>query len=98
MKVSEMNAHEKAIWMLMDEATKEFIGGYENTLSDYEDGTEEYQEAKKFLEMGHDKMKQFFYDYVMNQSKVGSNASHARFAGKEFLLERIETRLNKWNY
>lgn len=98
MKLSEMNKHQKSMYDLMNEATSEFIGGNENTLQDYEDDTEEYKMAKQFLEMGHNQMKQFFYDYVMRQCKNGEHNEHAKFAGKEFLLERIETRLTKWGY
>lgn len=98
MKIKDMNAHEKTMYRLMDEATIEFIGGYENTMEDYSPETEEYKVAEKFLTMGHEKMAAFFYDYVMSMCKKGTNATAARFAGGEFLRERIERRLVKWGY
>lgn len=98
MRRNEMNAHQKAIFDIMTEVCSEYIGGYENTLSDFDEDDEEYVEAKNFLEMGHDKLKDFIYNEVMKECKAGSNASHARFAGKDFLMERIEARLLKWNY
>ncbi len=98
MKVSEMNAHQKALYRIMDELTREFIGGCENSMMDYEKDAEEYKEAERFLKMGHKEMADFFYMMVMSECKAGSNAEHARFAGGDFLKERIEVHLNKWGY
>lgn len=98
MKRSEMNAHQRAIFDIMDEITRDYIGGYENTLLDFSEDEEEYQNAYKFLHQGHEQLAQFFYDLVMRHCKVGSNAEHARFAGSAFLKERIEVRLTKWGY
>lgn len=98
MKRSEMNVHQKAMFDLMAGIMEEYIGGYENTLLDYSEEDEEYKSAKEFLGMGHDEMKEFFYNEVMGCCKSGTNASHARFAGGDFLRERIERRLVKWGY
>jgi hypothetical protein len=98
MKRSEMNAHQRAIFDIMDELTREYIGGYENTMLDFSEEDEEYQNAYKFLHQGHEQLAQFFYDLVMRHCKAGSNAEHARFAGSAFLKERIEKRLVKWGY
>jgi hypothetical protein len=98
MKISEMNTHQKAMYYLMDEITCEMIGGAENTMEDYAPETEEYKDAEAFLNQGHDKLAAYFYAHVMNRCKSGSYASHARFAGSEFLKERIERRLQKWGY
>ena len=98
MKRSEMNVHQKAMFDLMAEIMEEYIGGYENVLLDYSEEEEEYERAKAFLGMGHDKMKEFFYNEVMLACKSGTYASHARFAGGDFLRERIERRMVKWGY
>lgn len=98
MKRSEMNAHQRAIFDIMDELTRELIGGNENTLLDFSEEDEEYQDAYNFLHQGHEQLAQFFYDLVMGHCKAGSNAEHARFAGSAFLKERIEKRLTKWGY
>lgn len=98
MKISEMNAHQKTLYYIMDEVTRDFIGGYENTLLDFSEDEEEYQNAYKFLHQGHEQLAEFFYDLVMRHCKAGSNAEHARFAGSAFLRERIEKRLTKWGY
>ena len=98
MKISEMNAHQKLIFRLMDDYTTDMIAGNENVLLDYPEDSEEYKTAKTYLSMGHEALKQDVYDAVMAQCRKGTNAEHARFAGKDFLLERIEKRLTKWGY
>lgn len=98
MKRSEMNAHQRKVFDLMDEITTELIGGYENTLLDFTEDTEEYQRAYEFLHQGHQELADLIYNMVMRECKAGSNAEHARFAGSAFLKERIEVRLTKWGY
>ena len=98
MKCSEMNEHQSLVFNLMSNYMSEMIGGCENTLTDCEDGEEEYIRAKRYLSMGHDALKQDIYNAVMAECKNGTYASHAKFAGKEFLMERIECRLVKWGY
>ena len=95
MKISEMNAHQKAIFRMMDELTRDLIGGYENTMMDYPEDSEEYQEAQAFLSMGHEAMKQHFYSMLTAEREM---QKELRFAGNAFLLERIERRLTKWGY
>ena len=91
----EMNKHEKAVDRLIQNAVSEIIGGYENTLSDYAENDEEYKEAKSVL--NHDTLFGMIYDDVMAESENNAD-SHIRFAGKKFIEERIETRLNKEGY
>lgn len=98
MKRSEMNAHQRKIFDIMDELTRDIIGGNENMLLDFSEDEEEYQNAYNFLHQGHENLANFFYDLVMGHCKAGSNAEHARFAGSQFLRDRIEVRLNKWGY
>ena len=95
MKISEMNAHQRAIYRMMDELTIDIIGGRENDLQDYPEDSEEYQAAKAFLTMGHDAMKELFYCMLTSQREM---QRELRFAGNAFLLERIERRLRKWGY
>lgn len=98
MKRSEMNAHQKLIFDLMKEVMSEYIGGYENSLLDYQEGEQEYEEAKAFLTSGRENLTKEIYKEVMKRCEAGSNATHARFAGKDFLIERITRRLIKWDY
>lgn len=98
MKRSEMNTHQRLVFDLMREVMSEYIGGYENTLLDEKPGSVDYEEAKAFLESGREALTKAVYDEVMERCKVGTNATHARFAGSEFLRERIDRRLAKWGY
>lgn len=98
MKLSDMNEHQKLAYKLMDEVTSEFIGGNENTMSDFEEDTEEWQGAKEFLSQPHDRLKEFIYNQIMFMADERGYAKHIRFAGKDFIMERIEKRLQKWGY
>jgi len=93
MKLSEMNVNQRKVWEAMDAATREYIGGNENGVSDYEIGSPEYNSCKRFLDQTHDELKEFFYLEVITDVQ-----KEARFCGKEFVMERIEIRLNKWGY
>lgn len=97
MKRSEMNLHQREAFDYICEVMSEYIGGYENTLSDFPEGTEEYKEAKDFLGQGHDELKGIIYEEVMAISDTGT-AKHLRFAGTDFIMERIDRRLAKWGY
>lgn len=92
----EMNAHEKQVERLIQEAVSEIIGGFENQLADNDEGTEEWQDAKNALT--HDNLFDMMYEHVMYYSSNKRHASHIRFAGKAFIEERIERRLKKEGY
>jgi hypothetical protein len=98
MKIKEMNTHQLAMYRLMDYWTNEMIGGCENALQDYEENSEDYKEAEDFLNQTHEQLADYFYNMVMQDCKKGTNAEHARFAGADFLKERIDRRLTKWGY
>lgn len=98
MKISEMTSHQKKMYFIMDEIMCEIIGGFENVLEDYDSSSQECKEAEAFLSQGHDELAAYFYDEVMSRCKAGSYSSAARFAGGDFLRERIDKRLKKWNY
>ena len=97
MKRSEMNNHQKLAFDFICEVMSAYIGGYENALLDYPEGTEEYERAKSVLNRGHETLMDDIYSEVMAMSDEG-NAKHLRFAGKDFIMERIDKRLTKWGY
>lgn len=97
MKLSEMNEHQKIATKFIAEAMSDLIGGFENQLEDAEDGSEEKKEAEAFLNMGHEALVDRIYFEVMQSADKGT-AKHARFAGTEFIKERISKRLEKWGY
>lgn len=94
--VRKLNEHEKVVAKLISQAVSEYIGGYENTMLDFEPGCEEYEEAKAFLS-DHNGLVDAIYREVMLESKDNTR-SHIRFAGKQFILDRIESRLAKEGY
>lgn len=97
MKLSEMNTHQKVAALLVKEAMSDWIGGLENALEDYAPGTEEYENAKSTLELGHDWWVQAIYSEVMANSN-NPYFKHLRFAGEKFIKELIDKRLTKWGY
>lgn len=97
MKISEMNAHEKVAFQLVCNAMSEWIGGLENQMMDNFEDSEEYKEAKEILGRGHQALEDDIYSMVMADSDKGS-LKHLRFAGENFIRERISRRLTKWGY
>lgn len=93
MKLNEMNEHQKTLVLQMRQYMSDMIGGCENTLQDYPEDSAEYKEASNYLSQGHENLKQDIYEKVMNACP-----KEGRFAGKQFLLDRIESNLNKWGY
>lgn len=97
MKLSEMNGHQQMVAKIVYEEFNSFIGGLENTLLDYPESDEEYQSAKDTL-ANHQVLVDTIYQEVMYRCGHGSYATAARFAGKAFIVERIECRLAKEGY
>lgn len=97
MKRSEMNTHQLQAFDFICEVMSSYIGGYENTLQDTDENDAEHIEAKRFLSQGHESLAKLIYDEVMAMSDEGTT-KHLRFAGKEFIMERINRRLTKWGY
>lgn len=96
MKRSEMNVNQRLLFDTMCYVMSDIIGGCENNLLDYSEDEEEYIEAKKYLSQSHDELKEDIYQ--MTISEFNKDNQNAKFAGKKFLLERIEKRLVKWGY
>jgi hypothetical protein len=67
-------------------------------MEDYSEEDEAYINAKNFLEMGHDKLADFFYQIMVAESKNETRNSAIRFAGTDFIKTIIEKRLIKWGY
>lgn len=97
MKYADMNAHEKVAFYFVIRTAGDIIGGLENQMNDNDEDTDEYKEAKEALSMGHDELVEWIYHEVMRYADKGT-ARHMRFAGTEFIKERISKRLKKWGY
>lgn len=62
------------------EATEFMIGGFENQVADYEEGSEEYKEAKRFLDQPiEDKVEEIYTEIIRTMEK------EVRFVGKEMV-------------
>lgn len=84
-----------AFRLMVDEFNK-YVGGLENGMMDYEIGSDEYESCKSTLE-NHDMLKKVVYVETIGRANQMGYAKHIKFAGKEFLMERIEKRLLKNN-
>lgn len=98
MKRSEMNAHQRTLFDIMSEVMSDLIGGSENTMMDEPEGSEDYVEAYNYLHQGREALVEDVYTTVMYEVSKRGATKAAKFAGREFLLERINNRLNKWGY
>ncbi len=97
MKLSEMNEHQATAYRLMVEVYNDIVGGLENGLMDYEEGTEDYEVCKRALSDGNTLLGEIYVRTQQEATRRGS-AKHIRFAGEEFLRERIQRRLAKDGY
>lgn len=107
MKISEMNAQQKKAFYNIRNAANYLIGGLENTLEDYPEDSEEYQEAQATLD-DHDFLVNQIYDLALTEiflegANIFGKAAEAylkdiRFCGKEWLMERVEKQVTKAGY
>ena len=107
MKISEMNAQQKKAFYNIRNAANYLIGGLENTMEDYPEDSEEYQEAQATLE-DHACLVSQIYDLALTEiflegANIFGKAAEAylkdiRFCGKEWLRERVEKQGTKAGY
>lgn len=97
MKVSEMNENQKKVWRLAVDNVNELIGGYENTMEDYSEDSEEYQHAKSVLELPHEDLVNIVFGWC-RASREWKSIENLHLVGFDFLRERISNRLKKYGY
>ena len=107
MKVSEMNARQKKAFMNIKHAANWYLGGLENTMLDFDEGTEEYESAKATL-ADHDGLVAALYDMATTEiygdgccmfgKSAESYLKDIRLCGKAWLMERCEKRITKEGY
>ncbi len=66
------------------EATWEYVGGLENQLEDYEEGSEEYNDAKAFFDLSREEQIEDVYEAIVNYIE-----KEVRFAGKDTIKAYI---------
>lgn len=107
MKYNEMNERQKKAFRNIKYAAQQFIGGLENTMMDYEEDSEEYQEADNLLN-DHDALVNEIYEMAITNiydegseyfgPQAGSMLKDIRFCGKDWLMERVDKRVTKEGY
>lgn len=97
MKLSEMNENQRKVWEIAVENVNMYIGGYENTMLDYPEDSEEYKDAKESLSLPHDELVEIILGWC-RMSREWQRIENLHFVGIEFMKERISKRLNKYGY
>lgn len=107
MRFDECNARQKTAWMNIQHAAEWYIGELENTLSDCSPDSEEYKDAQATLNDHQGLVDEIYHMAITNiytgsTVKYGSSYSHLisdiKFCGKDWLLERVEKRLQRLGY
>lgn len=81
--------------MMAKEIASEYIGGLENTMMDYPEDSQKYQDAKHDLAIGHDALVRI----ICTDVKVMREAQkYLKFAGNKFLENYVDNLLTKWGY
>ena len=82
--------------MVVD-ACNEYIGGWENSMMDSHEGSEDWLEAKKMLEQPHDTIVKWILDDI-RYSREWKRLEHLHFVTLDWTRERIDRRLKKMGY
>lgn len=107
MKYSDCNEKQKKAWRNIQFSAEWIIGGYENTMLDYEEDSEEYQSAARALKDHDELVDEIYQEAISVYHEPGMacfNASAKRylndikFCGKEWLMERVDRRVRKLGY
>ena len=85
------------MFFLIDEVMSAVISDFKYCMAAYAPHTPQYKKAKVFLSKGHDELVVHFYTEVMSCT-AGGYYRDARFAGGDFLKERIDKRLKQYGY
>lgn len=104
MKYSEMNERQKKAYRNAIGAINFYIGGWENTLLDESEGSDDWKKAYDVLH-DHDGLKEAIYHLATTALYINGCqfnderlVKDIRLCGKEWLMERIEKRLVKEGY
>ena len=107
MKYAECNARQKKAFKNIFHASNWLLGGLENTMLDYPEGSEEYERAKATL-ANHDGLVAELYSMATTDiyddgsccfsQAAASYLKDIRFCGKEWLMARCEARIKKAGY
>lgn len=101
-KMKEMNGHQKIAARQIKHAINDIVGGLENTMSDWEEDSEPYQNAKATLEDHEVLVGEIYWGIMNNTYGEGwvhcSPTDEVKFAGEGFLKYYIDYMLKKEGY
>jgi len=84
MKLSQMNHHQREATLKAREAVDFITGGYENSVMDGDMKQEEVPSREALM--------------VEIYNSIDWRQDEIRFAGRDFIMERIQRRLEKYGY
>lgn len=90
MKMSEMNSNQKEAYRQVVHASNWIVGGYENAIMDGE-----MDEMPSRVQLIDEIYWQVMNCFSTEGRIVNMQVPEVRFAGKKFIMERIENRLTK---
>lgn len=90
-----MDSRQKALARMARSIANEWIGGLENTMLDYDEGSEEYESAKADLSQSHET----WVGWIVGEVKINREAQkHLKFAGNNFLKDCVDKLLLSMGY
>lgn len=96
MKLSELGQDKAKAMKIIIRHYNDYVGGFENTLLDYDEESEEYIAAKNALNNPKEAVERIYNDIM--ETDGATYAKEIRFCGTEWIKERIARRLKKEGY
>lgn len=96
MKLYQLNQNEATTIKLINRHYNWYIGGLENTISDSEENSEEYIDAKNELS-NPVRMVEIIYNEILS-TEGATYLKQIRFCGAEWIKERIARKLKEDGY
>lgn len=94
----KLNAHQIEADKLVQEVMSDMLGGYENQMSDSEEGSDDWITANEFLQTERMQMIELLYEMVIAEAQYMGTSKHINFAGTAFIKKRIDKKLVDWGY
>lgn len=96
MKLNELDQNQATAIKLINRHYNWYVGGLENTISDSEENSEDYIDAKNELS-NPAKMVEIIYGEILS-TEGAMYSKQIRFCGTEWIKERIARKLKKDGY
>ncbi|HHT97155.1 MAG TPA: hypothetical protein GXZ90_04590 [Clostridiales bacterium] len=94
----KLNSHQLKANKLILEVISDMIGGYENQMTDSEEGSEDWLTADEFLKTERNQMIELLYEIIITEAQYKGNDKHINFAGIKFIKTNISNKLTEWGY